>query len=332
MSLLRNIQVLLPQPGENLAQWAQALTVQLQILLPQLLNDTTTALHRNAIAPLYQDDANTVIISENGQFLLPNGEVLIDNDGLIVTDTLGNEIINGKVVTIRTAQLALGAVTYSRIQDMAANTLIGNAANSVSAPQEISCTATGRDLIASASAAAARTVLGLGNSAVRDVGTTSAHVAAGDAPENAVISHEAEVNPHPQYALFSSPQVRVINAFAASSVAISDTTKTLVQTVTTASRTEFAVFASFSIENNNAFDPTWAAPTAVPREITWSVEDSASTVVVSGVITLLPGESKTHAVECYSTIIGAFSVYVQTVGTDIDLTVQNRQMRAVEFD
>lgn len=47
-----------------------------------------------------------------------------------------------------------------------------------------------------ASASTARTSLGLGSAAVRAVGTTSADVAAGDAPANAITAHMAASDPH----------------------------------------------------------------------------------------------------------------------------------------
>lgn len=131
MSSLRNLSILLPQPGEDLKTWARSLTAQLQILLPLLAEDVAQAATTGGgsgsgvNAPLYQSDGTTLVVTGTGEYKLADGTVIVDALGLHVKDAVGFDVINGPVIRIdtthlvdaavETAKLAAGAVTETVI-------------------------------------------------------------------------------------------------------------------------------------------------------------------------------------------------------------------------
>lgn len=132
MSLNRMLQVLLPQPGDDLRSWASSLVAQLQFLLQQQANDTSMLSSAPATAPLYQSDGNTLVITDVGEYKLADGTVIVDADGLHVKDATGFDVINGPTIridtqhlvdaAIETAKLAAGAVTNTIIADNSIST------------------------------------------------------------------------------------------------------------------------------------------------------------------------------------------------------------------
>lgn len=132
MSLNRMLQVLLPQPGDDLRSWAQSLVAQLQFLLQQQANDTQMLSSAPATAPLYQSDGNTLVITDVGEYKLADGTVIVDATGLHVKDATGFDVINGPTIridtqhlvdaAIETAKLAAGAVTNTIIADNSIST------------------------------------------------------------------------------------------------------------------------------------------------------------------------------------------------------------------
>jgi len=92
----------------------------------------------------------------------------------------GAKIANG---TITSDKLALGAasagalsdnsVPLVKLQNPAGNTILGNAASGPSQVTAISCTATGRSIIASADTGTARSTLGLGSMATQSAGNVT---------------------------------------------------------------------------------------------------------------------------------------------------------------
>jgi hypothetical protein len=79
----------------------------------------------------------------------------------IANEAVGTTQLAASGVT--TAKLADGAVTFAKIQDISANTLLGRSTAGTGDAESISCTAAGRSVIGAADAAAQRTALGLGN-------------------------------------------------------------------------------------------------------------------------------------------------------------------------
>lgn len=132
MSLDRMLQVLLPQPGDDLRSWASSLVSQLQFLLQQQANDTQMLSSAPATAPLYQSDGNTLVITDVGEYKLTDGTVIVDATGLHVKDATGFDVINGPTIridtqhlvdaAIETAKLAAGAVTNTIIADNSIST------------------------------------------------------------------------------------------------------------------------------------------------------------------------------------------------------------------
>lgn len=132
MSLNRMLQVLLPQPGDDLRSWASSLVAQLQFLLQQQANDTQMLSSAPATAPLYQSDGNTLVITDVGEYKLADGTVIVDATGLHVKDATGFDVINGPTIridtqhlvdaAIETAKLAAGAVTNTIIADNSIST------------------------------------------------------------------------------------------------------------------------------------------------------------------------------------------------------------------
>lgn len=115
MSLNRMLQVLLPQPGDDLRSWASSLVAQLQFLLQQQANDTQMLSSAPATAPLYQSDGNTLVITDVGEYKLANGTVIVDANGLHVKDLVGFDVINGPTIRIDTAHLVDNAITTSKL-------------------------------------------------------------------------------------------------------------------------------------------------------------------------------------------------------------------------
>lgn len=132
MSLNRMLQVLLPQPGDDMRSWASSLVAQLQFLLQQQANDTQMLSSAPATAPLYQSDGNTLVITDVGEYKLADGTVIVDATGLHVKDATGFDVINGPTIridtqhlvdaAIETAKLAAGAVTNTIIADNSIST------------------------------------------------------------------------------------------------------------------------------------------------------------------------------------------------------------------
>lgn len=83
----------------------------------------------------------------------------------IQTSAVTTAKINDSAVTtakIADSSSATTGVTYAKIQQAAANTVLGRSASTLGVVQEITCTAAGRALLDDASAADQRTTLGLG--------------------------------------------------------------------------------------------------------------------------------------------------------------------------
>jgi hypothetical protein len=98
-------------------------------------------------------DATYLTLTANGD--LSAERALIDSSEIDVVD-------GGASVTL---SLIAGSIAYSKIQNVAANKLLGSVAGG--APEEIALTAAGRALIDDADAAAQRTTLGLGTLATQ---------------------------------------------------------------------------------------------------------------------------------------------------------------------
>jgi hypothetical protein len=73
-----------------------------------------------------------------------------------------------------TTTIATGAVTLSKMANLATDTLIGRQSPSTGVPETISCTAAGRALIDDADAASQRTTLGLGSAATQNISSGTA--------------------------------------------------------------------------------------------------------------------------------------------------------------
>lgn len=69
-----------------------------------------------------------------------------------------------------------GTVSLAKMADLDPDLIIGRSTASTGTPETISCTAAGRSLIASATASAQRTALGLGSAATLDVGASANNV------------------------------------------------------------------------------------------------------------------------------------------------------------
>lgn len=74
----------------------------------------------------------------------------------------GWQLVSDGVIT--TTNLSNSSVTYAKIQNVAANTILGNSTSSSGTVSEISCTSAGRDLLAAANAAAQLSTLGAATS------------------------------------------------------------------------------------------------------------------------------------------------------------------------
>jgi hypothetical protein len=73
-----------------------------------------------------------------------------------------------------TTTIATGAVTLSKMANLATDTLIGRQSPSTGVPETFTCTQAGRDLLDDASAAAQRTTLGLGSAATQNISSGTA--------------------------------------------------------------------------------------------------------------------------------------------------------------
>ena len=114
----------------------------------------------------------SVYTNENAQDAV--GAILTDTSTIDLTyDDAGNSI---------TADIKPASVSYSLMQNVSAtDKVLGRSTAGAGSPEEISCTAAGRAVLAGANAAAQRTSLQLGNSSTLDTGTTSTTVALGNA-------------------------------------------------------------------------------------------------------------------------------------------------------
>ena len=100
--------------------------------------------------------------------------VIIDSGGTVTLSYLQD----GSVTTVK---LADEAVTYAKMQDVSdTDKLLGRSTAGSGPVEEIACTSAGRNLLDDATSADQRTTLGLGDSATKNVGTTTGTVAAGD--------------------------------------------------------------------------------------------------------------------------------------------------------
>jgi hypothetical protein len=89
-------------------------------------------------------------------------EAKIANDAVTADKIAHNTILTGNIASgaINTQSIADDAVTYAKVQNVSSgNVLLGRQASSAGLIQEIECTQTGRDLIASSSAANARAAI-----------------------------------------------------------------------------------------------------------------------------------------------------------------------------
>ncbi len=88
---------------------------------------------------------------------------LIDDNGFLTAyaQTFFFNLVRDTLTTVATTDIESGAVTYVKIQNVAADTVLGRISAGAGVVGEIACTAVGRALLAAATAAAQRIALGL---------------------------------------------------------------------------------------------------------------------------------------------------------------------------
>jgi len=101
--------------------------------------------------------------------------ILDDVDATAQRATLGLGALS-VLNTVGTTEIDAAAVTYAKIQNVAADSLIGRSTAGAGVPEEVTCTAFARSILDDADAATARTTLGLGSLATENgltIGSTS---------------------------------------------------------------------------------------------------------------------------------------------------------------
>jgi hypothetical protein len=151
----------------------------------EMAQDAAASLIQNGtgISWSYNDGANTltptVTLAPFSTSNLAEGANLYFTDeraqdavGGILTDSARVDFTYNDAANQITADLVANSVTFSFIQQIATNTLLGRATAGTGNVETITCTAAGRALIDDADAAAQRTTLGLGTAAVKNTGSS----------------------------------------------------------------------------------------------------------------------------------------------------------------
>lgn len=122
----------------------------------------------------YAQDADQMLVYTGTAWAQFGSGVTDGNKGAITV--LGSAwSINANA--IGTSQIASGAVTYAKLQNISASDrVLGRQSTGAGPPEEISFTAAARALCAGGDAAAMRATLGLGSAATQNIGTSGANV------------------------------------------------------------------------------------------------------------------------------------------------------------